>query len=210
MTKKQLLFFGKVFISCIILFFLLKKIDFIRVASIFKHIKFEILLFLLITTILKLIIEIINWKMFLQINPEYRSNFREIIKSHFIGHSLRFLVPGGHGIIGKIYFVENKKKDTFLSLSVEKFFQIWLIIIFAVFASIFYFREINLYLKVVIFILVFSLPFLLILLRKIRFLKNFKTHILKYKIRIPVIVLLQIIYMLITVLQYFSILSSFA
>ena len=210
MKKKKFLFFFKILISIIILFFLLKKIDFIQIISIFKQIKFGIIIFLFFTAILKLLIEIINWKMFLQINPQYRSKIGEIIKSHFIGHSLRFLVPGGHGIIGKIYFVENKKKDTFLSLSIEKFFQIWLIIVFAAFASIFYFKGINLYLKFFFLLLIFSIPFLLILLKKIRLLKNFKSYISKYRSRIPLIISLQFFYMLITVLQYFMILSLFS
>jgi len=210
MKKKKLLFFFKIFISIIILFFLLRKIDFIHIISIFKQIKFGTIMFLFFTTVVKLFIEIINWKMFLQINPQYRPKIGEIIKSHFIGHSLRFLVPGGHGIIGKIYFVENKKKDTFLSLSIEKFFQIWLIIVFAAFASIFYFKEINLYLKFLLLLLIFSLPFLLILSNKIKFLRNYKSYITKYQTRIPLIISLQIFYMTITVLQYFMILSLFS
>ena len=210
MKKKKYLFFFKILVSIFILYFLLKKIDFIQVISTLKQIKFGIIVFLFFTTFLKLLIEIINWKIFLQISPEYKPKIGEIIKSHFIGHSLRFLVPGGHGIIGKIYFVENKKKDTFLSLSIEKFFQIWLIVLFAAFSSIFYFKGIDLYLKISLLLLIFLIPFLLVLFHKIKFLQNYKLYIFKYQTRIPTIIMLQICYMIITVLQYFMILSPFS
>jgi len=207
--KKRLLFFLKIIISFVIFYFIFKKINLTQVWFSFRKIDAAVFIFLLILTMLKIIIEFLNWRNFLTINPQYIPRKGEIWQSLFIGYALRFLVPGGYGIVGKMYFVNNKKSATFVSLTIEKFYQIWLLLFFAAFSSIFYFGKIVLFWKLLFFIFILLLPYLPSHLHL--FFKNeiLSEYFKNYRSLILITILRKIVYMLLTILQYFLILQQF-
>lgn len=206
--KNRFIFFIKIILAFVILYFIFKRIDYHSVLDNISKIKTSTLIILFLVALIKVVIQIVNWEKYLRINPEYKPQTKEIISSYFIGDALRFLVPGGYGTIGKMYFVNNHKKDTFISMGVEKFLQIWITLSFAVFASIFYFKEINLAIKLIITAIVWFSPLLLSLLSSIPKLHMIHKYSFEYNKYIPAIMGRQILYMVLTIIQYYVIMTN--
>lgn len=210
LLKNRFVFFLKIVISVVILYFVFRKIDFNVLFDSFKQIKNHVIIILLITTALKIFIEYHNWGHYLKINPEYHPKPAEIFKSHMIGHSLSLLVPGGLGVAGKVFFIEkNSKSHTFMSLGVEKFFQIWINLLFASFAAIFYFRKINISIPIIVCVFVVFLPLLIYWFKHLNRRKSIEKYFLEYIKILPNISVMQIIYMFITIFQYFILVNVF-
>ncbi len=207
--KSRIFYVIKIAITLTILYFIFHKIDFKQLGKAILAIDSKTLLLLLITTGSKLFIEVYNWSRYLKVNPDYELTWKDIFRSHMIGHSLRFLIPGGHAVVGKMYFVNNSKKLSFLSVGMEKFFQIWINLVFAAFASIFYFREQTILLTIIVFLIILFLPFLLYYTRHLSRKKNWEKYFLSYRKIIPRIAILQGCYMAITIFQYFLLLNVF-
>lgn len=207
--KSRIFYVVKITITLTILYFIFHKIDFKQLGKAILAVDSKTLLLLLITTAFKLFIEVYNWSRYLKVNPDYKLTWKEIFRSHMIGHSLRFLIPGGHAVVGKMYFVNNSKKLSFLSVGMEKFFQIWINLVFAAFASIFYFRKQTILLTTIVFFIILFLPFLLYYTRHLNRKKNWEKYFLSYRKIIPRIAILQSCYMAITIFQYFLLLNVF-
>ncbi len=209
LTKSRIFYIIKILLSLIILYFIFRKIDFHQLYNTFREFKIIYILVIVLTAGIKIFIEYENWGYFLKINPDYKPKKAEIFKSHMIGHSLRFLIPGGHAVIGKMYFVKNEKKLSFMSIGVEKFFQIWINLLFASFATIFYFRRQFILPTILAFIFILFLPFIVYLLKHLIRKENLAKYFKQYLKIIPRIFLMQIIYMFITIFQYFILLNTF-
>jgi uncharacterized membrane protein YbhN (UPF0104 family) len=206
--KNKYIFVIKIVLAVAILYFIFKKIDYHTVLRNIANIKTSTVIILFLVAFIKILIQIVNWGQYLRINPDYKPETREIIASYFIGDALRFLIPGGYGTVGKMYFVNNHKKDTFISMGVEKFFQIWSTLSFAVFAGIFYFKEIPMFWKLLITAIVWFSPLLLSLVSsipKLHFAHKYSSEYNKY---IPAILGRQIIYMILTIVQYYVIMTN--
>ena len=206
--KKYGILFLKFTVSILILYFLFHKIQLQEVLLEMQKIPILLICLLLFTALIKQIIEILNWYFMLSINPSFKANIKTIIRSHFIGQSLRFLVPGGHAVVGKMFFIENSKKASFLSIGVEKFFQIWIVSFFAAVSSLFYFHEFKILVRIIALTFIILLPFLLYIFKF--FWKRAK-HIYfnQYRSILPKIMISQISYMLITITQYYILLQFF-
>jgi uncharacterized membrane protein YbhN (UPF0104 family) len=126
-----------------------------------------------------------------------------------IGHALRFLIPGGHAVIGKMYFVKNEKKLSFMSIGIEKFFQIWINLLFASFAAIFYFRNKFILPTIIAFVFIIFLPFIIYLLKYLDKKDSLAKYFKQYWKIIPRIFFMQIAYMFLTIFQYFILLNNF-
>ena len=209
LLKNRLFFIIKIIITFIILYFVFRKIDFQLLFHSFKQIKFSVIAIMLITTTVKIYIEYKNWGHYLKINPEYKPKSSEIFKSHMIGHSLSLLIPGGLGVAGKVFFIDNSKSHTFMSLGIEKFFQVWINILFASFAAIFYFRKINISIPIVVFIFVFFLPLFLYWFKNLSRILSIEKYFLEYIKILPRICLMQFTYMFLTIFQYFILVNIF-
>ena len=105
-----------------------------------------------------------------------------------------------------MYFVNNKKNATLISVGIEKFMQIWTSLLFASFAAIFYFQQISLIVKLIGFSLILVSPFLISICSKLIKKIDFKSYIQGYNKSINPILLRQIFYMF---LNDLSILGSF-
>jgi glycosyltransferase 2 family protein len=209
LIKNRYFYFIKIIITSIILYFIFRNINFHQLYLSFTKLKLSYILLIIVTAGIKIFIEYINWGHFLKINPEYNPKKSEIFSSHMIGHALRFLIPGGHAVIGKMYFVENEKKLSFMSIGVEKFFQIWINLLFASFAAIFYFRNKFILPTILAFIFITFLPFIIYLLKHLDKKKNLAIYFIQYWKIIPRIFIMQITYMFLTIFQYFILLNNF-
>ncbi len=205
--KKRLGFILKLLISLVILIFIYSKIDMGMFATNITKLSFITIIVLLVTAILKHFTQGFNWYYALSINPKYKPSTYDIIKSYLIGISLGFVLPGGYATYGKMYFIENSKKATFVSVLIEKFFQTWGNLFYASIATIFYFKNIALSLRLLIFFLITFSPLVLLIL--IYFIPRFRIHLPVLKKIFPKIILSQLIYIPLTVIQYWFILKSF-
>lgn len=207
--KNRYFYFIKIIITFLILYFIFRKINFHQLYLSFIDLKLSYIFIIVFTAGIKIFIEYVNWGHFLKINPAYIQKKSEIFSSHMIGHALRFLIPGGHAVIGKMYYVQNEKKLSFMSIGVEKFFQIWMNLLFASFAAIFYFRKQFVLPTVISFIFILFLPFIIYLLKHLDRKKNLAIYFKQYWKIIPRICVMQIVYMFLTIFQYFILLNNF-
>jgi len=206
--KKRFSFYAKIAISALILYFVFRRIDLQSVAQNIVRIPVWAILVLLVTAAGKIYFQLLNWEKYLKLNPDYKPKRNEIAKSFFIGEALRFVVPGGYGTIGKMYFVNNKKGATFVSVGIEKFLLIWAALFFASIAGLFYFA-ISVEIKILIFILILSLPLLVPLLGKFFKHESAPAFTQGYsKILLPVIGR-HAFTMVLTIIQYFIVINSF-
>ncbi|MFO7897414.1 MAG: lysylphosphatidylglycerol synthase transmembrane domain-containing protein [Candidatus Cloacimonadales bacterium] len=213
LKKNRIIYISKIVITLLILFFIFKNISVHQLLSNFKHIGWNTLLLLLLSTSAKYYIRFYNWGKYLKINPDYQPQNNEVLKSTFIGTALQFLLPGGYGTFGKMYYVENDKGATFVSVTLEKFFLTWTNLTAAAFASIFFFKHWPFYARISIFSLMLILPFLLFFAQN--FLQHskyerFLAYLKAYKNITPRIIALQFIYLFITFYQYHLILNTFS
>ncbi|MCD6330219.1 MAG: flippase-like domain-containing protein [Candidatus Cloacimonetes bacterium] len=208
-SSKTIIIILKVIITALILYFIFKKIQFQQLITDFVSIKIWIILLIIFSTVIKLLIQAYNWGKYLKLNSDYVPKKYEVLKSYFVGLALRFLGPGGIGVIGKIYFVNNKKKATLASIGVERIFLTWKNLFFGAFAAIFYFTNISMVIKVTVLVAVIFLPFIIYLFSFFTKNENIQLYLLNYLKRTPGIMLAQIIFVLITFYQYFILLRNF-
>ncbi len=206
---KRIIYFSKIIVTILIMYIIFRKIDLTAVFNNFLKISLVLLLFLLITAVLKVFLYCRNWGRYLHLEPDYRPEKGEICRSFFVGQALRFLLPGGYGVVGKMYFVNNKKKSTLISIGLEKFIQIWTAFFFAAFAAIFYFKAVPFLIKLLIFLIILSAPFLVQIIPDKVKRSSLKAYIHNYKKSIITILITQIIYMLITLVQYYLLIRYF-
>lgn len=206
-VKKQVSFIFKLLVSLVILIFIYSKIDFSMFATNIKQLSFFTIIILIITSLLKHVTQGLNWYYALSINPKYKPTSYDIIKSYLIGVSLGFVLPGGHATYGKMYFIENSKKATFVSVLIEKFFQTWGNLIYASISAIFFFKNIDIWIRISISLAVVISPLVLLLI--IYFIPKYRVHIPTLTKIFPKIIISQLIYVPLTVIQYWLILASF-
>lgn len=204
---RKCLFPLKILISGLIFYLLFRKLDLTQLRAGFIRTGLEIVFFLLFTAIFKLGLLYVNWRKFLFIHTDYRASGSEVRRSFLIGESLRFLIPGGYGMIGKIFFVRSSRALATLSVALEKFFQIWTSLSFAVLAGYFYFTGLPVALRLTIIFIVVFLPLWLYLIsgfarwEKVRSLRS------NYLQLLPGVGLRLIIYMVVTIWQYYVLLN---
>ncbi len=209
MQKKRIIFILKLLLSLIIFYLILRDINIHLLVENFNKLSIGVILLLIIATILKKILQMWNWQRFLIIDPEYKPTRQRVISTFFIGEALRFLLPGGYGIVGKIYFIDNSKRNSFLSIGLEKFFQIWTSLALACIAGFFYFENIALWIRISLNIVVLLLPFFLVLIRHFVKHESIQSYTKQYIRYAPTIIIRSFIMMFITAIQYYLIIGFF-
>lgn len=209
LLKNRLFFLIKIVITLTILYFIFRKIDVNLLFDSFRKISLNVLLIMVITTIIKIYIEYRNWGHYLSLNPNYQRKPKDVFLSHMIGHSLSLMLPGGVGVAGKVFFIENSKGHTFMSLGVEKFFQVWINLLFASFAAIFYFRKMNIMIPSVVLVFVIFLPLFIYWIKHLNRKKSIEVYFQEYIKILPRVSFMQITYMFITIFQYFVLVNVF-
>jgi len=207
--KDTIFFFVKALISILILFFIFKKIDFAGFIRAFSKLKIHIFLQLFSLELFHELFQLFNWRNYLMMN-EIDVPLSKIFETHFMGHAFRFLVPGGHGVYGKAFYMKGAKKKAAVAITIERFFQTWSILLFFGISLIL----LNIMTKsiVALEIILLSLPFFLpYFITKLKFYSdNSSAHFKKYySINIFFSIVAQIGTILIYILEYFIIINNF-
>ncbi len=206
---KRMLFLVKILITLLILWIIFRRIEFQEVSAAALQIKLRIIILLVMITVLKFITQYKNWEQCLKITSGYKPAKYEILKSHFIGQALRFIIPGGHATFAKVYFVTNRKKATLFSVGIERFMQTWTNLWFASWAGFFYFKQYSLFLRLGGVILITLIPLLVYWSSRILKRPSWKEYFKQYLKIVPAITLRQMFFVFLTVLQYFIIINQF-
>ncbi len=211
MANKKLLhilvFILKLGLTGVILWSIFNKMNFQQVMTSIARQPLWLLAVLLLLTVLRHAGQYQTWSCALQINPHYQLNRKEVLTSYIISQPLRFVVPGGFGMTGKVIYITNSSVwASGLSFLIERALIIWGIWAFAALGGAFYFTRMQLWLRLAIVAAVISLPvwgyFILGLKHKWRHLQE---HYLKYA---PRIIGLQACVALIAGLQYWLLLRQ--
>ncbi|MBW6515328.1 MAG: flippase-like domain-containing protein [Candidatus Cloacimonetes bacterium] len=207
--NRKILFLFKVIITTIILWLIFRKIDFNEVFLAASGISLTIFMLLILISIIKFVTQYKNWESCLKITTEYQPAKNEILKSHFIGQALRFLIPGGHATFAKVYFVTNKKRATLFSIGIERFMQTWTNLWFASFAGFFYFKQFPFYMRLGGVVIITLIPVAVYWSSRALKMESWKDYFSQYIRIVPVITLRQILFVFLTVFQYFLIINQF-
>jgi len=206
--SKEIFFILKIVITSFILYFVFRKLDFNALLINFSHLNLLVIMIILVTTVLKFYTQLKNWELFLGVNPHYKPESKEIMISHFVGLALRFFIPGGSAIVGKIFYVENRKKLTLLSLGLEVFFQTWIILLFASVSCFFFFENISKLVITIAFVLILILPLSAWFFEGFLKKDHHKLYLKQYLNFIPKVMPIQFIYIFLTIFQYYIILKT--
>lgn len=141
----------KLGLTALILWSIFHKMDFQQVLSSFVSQPAWLLLLLLLLSTLRHAGQFLTWGYALQINPNHRVNWREVLNSYMISQPLRFVIPGGFGMTGKVLYITNSSVwSTGLSYVIERAMIIWGIWAAASVAGAFYYTRIQLWARLLI------------------------------------------------------------
>ncbi len=208
-NKKKLRWGLQIFSSIIILYFILKKIHLQEIVGNLEKIPISLIIYLFFWMLIKSGFQLLNWYHFLKLNKKYRTNKSEIIKTFFIGNALKFALPGGYATFGKAFFLNNSKKDSFLSVAFEKFILTWVNLLSFLIGLYYYFDEFSRIYGLIILVIFFIFPFLIPFLKRFYSKDNHVAYFEQYKSKISTTIFLQIVQKLITIYQYYLLLNFF-
>lgn len=203
---KKISFFLKIIFTVLLFTFLVKKISFRLTFETIKDLPFEVLGILLLTTIIKFILQMHNWKKIVQIDHTVSLSQGQIFKTHCIGLLLKLLIPGGQGSFGKAFYLQPlSKKSSLLLILFEKYFQAWIFFCAGSLAAAFYFPK-----YMILFILIFLISAVSPYIVPMVFKKAMTEHKWsRYRLRLPYLYITQIFFLLITFYQYYVIIRLF-
>ncbi len=187
-------------LTIIILLIVLLKIDFLKISDIISDLKLVTVIILLTISLIKIILQYLNWNLFLKLIQEVRIRPVEKITSFFVGLTFRMIAPGGIGVYGRMFYLSARKKDSFLSITYEKMIQAWCIIFFASIASALYFHSLPSILKIILPVITLMLPFLILIFSPGR--KKYYIYFQKYRQTLIPALLIQITINTLTIIQY--------
>lgn len=198
----------KIAVSAVLLFFVFRRIDFSELLKVISEYRLSVVAALLLTSAVKLYSQYYNWKSLLKIDDSYVKNKYEAFETHLVGLALRFLIPGTQAAFGKIFFLNHSKKRSAILIFFELFFLTWKTLIFALFASFYFFEQIHFAIKLSAFVLCALAPFALFLIIRLKFLKidDMAMNFLKI---IPRVTVSHIVFVFLTFIQYYLILNQF-
>ena len=142
--KSYLFFLLKVLISALLFYLALSKIDFHSLQIFWHSEKYLILIAVLGLGMLQISLEFLRY--YLSIKPELGSTIdKRLLKVFFIGYSLRFILPGSQGEIGKMLFLPGSNRFRITSFFTEKFCFITTTVFVLSFAGSYLFPDKTLY-----------------------------------------------------------------
>ena len=197
-------------ISIIIIVFIFNIIDWKDSLSLILQLDLLIIGSILGLSVLKFFIQAINWYYCLKLSDSIDSNFRIALKTHTIAGALRFFLPGGFATFGKVFYIKTQRKmDTLFSIAIEKFYITWGIILFASFSlplSLYILYDKKMLYLFIITVIVAILPFVITKLFPKRITTEQRKNYNKY---VPIFFVTQVIFIPLTLLQYFILLQFF-
>ena len=206
---KKLFFFFKIILSIVILFFIFHKIEWKNLFTTIRSLNYKVILQLLFLEIIRVSLQITNWKNSLKIS-QIDVPLSHVIKTYFLGSAFRFIIPGGHGIYGMVFYFKNKKLKATVAITLIRFFQTWSVFLFSLVGL--YFYKFSHLLLVGIFAILFYLPIAVPLIIKklslfpeeitLAFKRNYDSIVIK-------IIFFQILTIIIFILEYYLLLTNF-
>ena len=195
-------------ITLLILYMVLKRINFKEVSVIVSQISLPILILIISLSLIKIILQYLNWESFLKVVPDIHLSGYEKLSSFFIGTTLRIVSPGGVGVYGRIFYLSSRKRDSAISITYEKLVQSWCLIFFGSIACALYFNEYNLWIRIILPPIILLLPFAILLFSSHT--GKYYKYMTSYRKSIVHTLSLQVGISLITIIQYLYFLNSFA
>jgi uncharacterized membrane protein YbhN (UPF0104 family) len=161
----------------------------------------------LVTSLLKLGLSYINWEIALRLNPGFHAPRRQIWHSFWAGQPLSIALPGGPASFGKAYLVDNTSKiATALSVLFEKFYQGWVTWVSAAIAACVYFTRFPFGWRISAVVIIALVPWIVPqILRRSKLHREVRRNYLRL---CPVVLVLQSVQFVITVWQYWILLSQ--
>ena len=206
---KRFFFFFKIFVSLLILYIIFKKINWSNFLATIKEFRYKVIINLFLLETIRIILQIINWKNSLKIS-NINVPFSLVLKTYFLGSAFRFIVPGGHGIYGTVFYFKNNKLRATVAITLKRFFQTWSIFLFSLFGL--YFYKFSYSLLIAIFAILAFLPIIIPLIIKklsifpVEITLNFKKY---YDHYVLWIISFQVMSILIFIFEYYILLSNF-
>lgn len=203
----MLFYLAKLGLSLLILWLIFRRVDLGEVLRELAQIPVYIVLLVLAITMMRQYLQYRNWRYALKLNPWFCADEKQISRSFLIGIPLRFLLPGGHGSFAKVFFIDNSSKTASIAaVASEKLAQTWAILLFAAGSAFWVFPGWNLALKLMAFIVIALLP--LIFGGFTKWHRDLTVLRDGYRKNIPRMLIIQVIAVLLTMLQYYLLLNT--
>jgi len=188
MSKTKIKFLLKI-IGLLILVYILSKIDYKLLWQELSQAKIIFLVLAIIATILEIITKSLRWQVILKslgINVAKKTS----IRLHWLGLYAGVITPGRVGEIIKVYFLKLRNHNafrSFLSVVIDRFFDVATFLILGSLVAVFFLREISLHILALGGIIILGFVFILLLLNKKSFvhkiakkiITKFSTHTLE-------------------------------
>ena len=208
--SKRVLFILKIAVTVTILWIIFSRINLVEVWKTATQINPTLFLMLIAISGLKIVTQSKNWEKCLKLSGSYKPEKGEILKSHFIGLALRFIIPGGHATFGKVFYVNQSKKATAFSVGVERVLQTWSALLFGSWAAVFYYKDSSPLLRLSIAGIVTITPLLVFFASRLLKKDRWKEYFTRFSNIIPYITSSQAIFVFLTVCQYYLLVEFFS
>lgn len=204
---KKLGYALKLLLSIVITWLVFRKIKLEDVVEGIVSIPLWMAGLVLLISVLRHYLQYQNWWLALQMNPNFVARKRDIQNSYLIGNLLRFMLPGGHGTFGKVFFIENSSRTaTIVAVTSERAAQTWAVFLFAALGASYFYLDWALELRLILLGLIFLFPwFLWLVVRKHKALAEIKDG---YRRDVPWMLTIQVCGALLTMLQYWLLLNN--
>lgn len=116
-------------------------------------------------------------------------------------------MPGGYASFGKIFFIDQSKKKTLVSVGLEKFILTWSIWLFGSWAAFFHFSAFPLWGRMVLVAVITLTPLIIYMTRNL--FKGYTQYFDRCLKIVPLMTFNQAVYLFFTAFQYFIIIYQF-
>ena len=206
-AKKKLSYVLKFGISGLILILIFGKLDLKLAWDMMRQVSGWVLAAVFMLSALRHYIQINNWRVALQMNPQYVLNKNQLWLSYFVGQPLRFLIPGGPASFAKILYVKNSSRlASLISTSVERLFLTWATWFFAALAAFLYLESLAWGLRFALLAFCALLPFGAAVILGCK--KNWRQYQSSYLAAAPQMMLFQVANSAAMYLQYYLLLNA--
>lgn len=203
---KRLSYVLKLVFTLGLLYLILKSIDLQSVIAQAAQLPLISAFCIMGLSVMRHFVQYVNWKAALHLNPGYIFQRRQVLASYVVALALRFVIPGGHGVFGKVFFLKNTSiLASVIATTAERLFITWGTWAFAAIAAFFFFPGWNLLLRILLILIAAFLPLWAAVIMSLN--NRFKQYLPAYTAQAPKMMLLQIANTLMMYLQYYIILN---
>lgn len=205
-ARKRLMYILKIGFTFLILYLITRRIDLAAAWQQIISLPLSLAAVVFLISILRHSIQFTNWNCALRLNGGYKFVPKEVLASYLVALPLRFVIPGGHAAMGKIFYLNNSSlMASLISTTAERLVMTWATWTFASMAAFFFFPDVPLYLRILAVGLAAFSPLLVAL--NMRWHTKSRIHLPAFTLQAPRMMILQVGSTLLTYLQYYLILN---